>query len=74
MCADIKEVKTMKLRDSTKQGDESSSHPPFSASLAPPYFHLFDLLKVALRGRRFADDDELNHNVSENLRQTRKEF
>jgi hypothetical protein len=74
MFADIKEVKTMKLRDSAKQEDESSSRPPCSANLAPSCFHLFDLLKIALRGRRFVDDDKLNHSVSEELRHSRKEF
>lgn len=64
----------MKLRVSAEQGDKTISHPPCIANLAPSYFHLFDLLKVALRGRRFAEDDELNHSVSEELRHSRKEF
>jgi histone-lysine N-methyltransferase SETMAR len=43
-------------------------HPPYSPDLAPSDFHLFDPLKDALRGRRFADDDELKHSVREELR------
>jgi histone-lysine N-methyltransferase SETMAR len=50
------------------------SHPPYSPDLAPSDFHLFVLLKDALRGRRFADDDELKHSVSEELRRFSKEF
>jgi histone-lysine N-methyltransferase SETMAR len=44
------------------------SHPPYSSELAPSDFHLFGPLKDAVRGRRFADDNELKHDVSEELR------
>jgi hypothetical protein len=37
--------------------------PPYSTDLASSDFHLFGPLKDALRGRRLADDDELNHSV-----------
>jgi hypothetical protein len=74
MCAGTKDVKTIKLRVSAEQGDKTISHPPCSANLAPSYFHIFDLLKVALRGCRFADDDEPNRSASEELQHSRKEF
>jgi histone-lysine N-methyltransferase SETMAR len=49
-------------------------HPPYSPGLAPSDFHLFGPLKDALRGRRFADDDELKYGVHEDLRRFSKEF
>jgi hypothetical protein len=36
------------------------SHPPYSRDLVPSDFHLSGLLKDALRGRHFPDDDEPN--------------
>jgi histone-lysine N-methyltransferase SETMAR len=48
-------------------------HPPFSPDLAPSDFNLFDPLKDALRGRRFADD-ELKHSVREELRRFSIEY
>ena len=59
----------MKLRDSSKQGDDSRFHPPCSVSLAPSYFHF--LISWSLYSE---DDDELNHKVSEELQHSRKEF
>jgi histone-lysine N-methyltransferase SETMAR len=50
------------------------SHPPYSPELAHPEFHLFGPLKDALRGRRFAEDDELKRSVREELRRFSKEF
>ena len=38
---------------------------PYSPDLAPFDFHLLGLLKDALRGCRFAKDDELKHSVHE---------
>ena len=35
--------------------------------LAPSDLHFFGPLKDALQGRRFADDDELKHSLSEEL-------
>jgi hypothetical protein len=35
---------------------------------------IFGTLKAALRGRRFADDDELKHIASEELRRFSEEF
>jgi histone-lysine N-methyltransferase SETMAR len=49
-------------------------HPLYSPDLAPSDFHLFGLLKDSLRGRRFADDDELKHSVREELRRFSKEL
>ena len=40
-------------------GFEQLSHPPYSPDLAPSDFYLFRLLKKELRGKRFADDNEL---------------
>jgi hypothetical protein len=42
--------------------------PPYSPVLAPFDLHIFGPLKDALRGRRFADDDELKHSVREEFR------
>jgi hypothetical protein len=42
--------------------------PPFSPHLAPSDLHIFGPLRDALRGRRFADDDELKHSVRDELR------
>jgi histone-lysine N-methyltransferase SETMAR len=49
-------------------------HPPYSPDLAPSDFHLFGPLKDALRGRRFADDEELKHSMPEELRHFSKDF
>jgi histone-lysine N-methyltransferase SETMAR len=49
-------------------------HPPYSPGLASFDFHLFGPLKDSLRGRRFADDDELKHSVHEELGSFSKEF
>ena len=38
---------------------EVLEHPAYSSDLAPSDFHLFGPLKNALRGRRFAADDEV---------------
>ena len=49
------------------------SHPFYSPDLAPSNFHLFGALKDALRGRRFADDDEIWHNLREEHRRFSKD-
>jgi hypothetical protein len=50
-------------------------HPPHNPDLAPSDSQLFGPLKEALRGRRFADDDdELKHSVPEEPRCFGKEF
>jgi len=38
---------------------EPMEHPPYSPDLAPSDFHLFDLLKEALSGRRISCDDDV---------------
>jgi hypothetical protein len=45
-----------------------------SPDFSPSNFHPFSLLEVALRGRPFADVDELKHGVHEELRRFGKEF
>jgi histone-lysine N-methyltransferase SETMAR len=47
---------------------EVLEHPAHSSDLAPSDFHLFGPLKNALRGRRFADDDERKEAVHDWLR------
>jgi hypothetical protein len=44
----------------------------YSLDMSPSDFHFLGLLKDALRGRRFAKDDELKHNGRENLRRFNK--
>jgi hypothetical protein len=58
ICADIEEVKGTNSKDSLKEEDKSSSHPPYSPDLTSSDFHLSGPLKDALPGRRFVDDDE----------------
>jgi histone-lysine N-methyltransferase SETMAR len=49
-------------------------HPPYSADLIPSDFHLFGPLKEALRGCRFADDDEVKEAVHDWLCTQPKRF
>ena len=53
---------------------EVLKHPAHSPDLAPSNFHLFELLKNTLRGRRFADDDEAKRAVHEWLCNRPKNF
>jgi hypothetical protein len=46
---------------------EVPGHPAYSPDLAPSNFHLFEPLKVAFRGHRFADDDEVKEEVHDRL-------
>ena len=39
------------------------AHPPYSPDLVPSEYHLFGLLKEALRGRRFTSDEEVKEAV-----------
>jgi hypothetical protein len=57
-----------------RKGGNCSDHPPYSPDLAPSNFHLFGALKDAIRERRFAEDDELRHNVREEHRRISKYF
>jgi histone-lysine N-methyltransferase SETMAR len=43
-------------------------HPPYSSDLAPCEFWLFPELKNALKGQRFADLSDIQHNVETSLR------
>jgi hypothetical protein len=47
---------------------------PLPPELAPSDFHIFASMKVPLRGRRFAEDDHLQHSVHQNLRHFSQEF
>lgn len=55
-------------------GFEELNHPPYSPDLAPSDYYLFRHLKKHLRGRRFADDDELQGAVSQWLEDQSKDF
>jgi hypothetical protein len=73
-CADIGEVRTTNSKGSVKQEGESSSHSACSTHLAFSDFHCIDTLKNALRGRCFADDNELKCSVHEEFLCFSKEF
>jgi hypothetical protein len=64
--ADVKEFETTNSKVSAKQEEESSPLPPYSLDVAPSDFHRFGHLKDSLQGRRFADDDLLEHYVCVN--------
>jgi len=54
---------------------EAMEHPAYSPDLAPSDFHLFGLLKEALRGRRFScDDDDVKAALHQWLRAQPKTF
>jgi histone-lysine N-methyltransferase SETMAR len=53
---------------------ELLEHPLYSPYLAPSDFHLFGPLKNHLRGRRFADDEEVDTEVRKWLRQQSKDL
>jgi transposase len=42
---------------------EAMENPAYSPDLAPSDFHLFGMLKEALRGRRFSCDDDVKATV-----------
>jgi hypothetical protein len=44
------------------------------SNLGPSDFHHFGTLKDTIRGRSFADEEELRHNMLEELRRFGKEF
>jgi len=46
----------------------------YSLDLVSPDFHLFQDIKEAMRGRRFAGDDEVNETVYDWLRPNQKPF
>ena len=53
---------------------EVLEHPAYSLDLTPSDFHLFGPLKNALRGRRFAADDEVKEAVHDWLRSNPQTF
>jgi len=53
---------------------EAMKHPVYSPDLAPSDFHLFGLLKNALRGRLFSCDDDVQTAVHQWLRTQPKTF
>jgi len=53
---------------------EVLEHPAYSPDLAPSDFYLFGPLKNALRGRRFAADDEVKEAVHDWLRSQPQTF
>ena len=55
-------------------GFELLQHPPYSPDLAPSDYHIFSPLKEALRGRRFASDEEVKEAVHTWLREQPKNF
>jgi hypothetical protein len=53
---------------------EVFEHPAHSPDLAPFDFHLFGPLSIALRGHRFADNDEVKETVYDWLRNQPQNF
>ncbi|KAL4119443.1 hypothetical protein QTP88_012252 [Uroleucon formosanum] len=55
-----------------KHGIPVVSQPLYSPDLAPCDFFLFQKIKMALKGKRFQDVDEIKQNVTEQLREVSK--
>jgi transposase len=55
-----------------KHGIPVVSQPLYSPDLAPCDFFLFPKIKMALKGKRFQDVDEIKQNVTEELRRVSK--
>ena len=55
-------------------GFELLQHPPYSPDLSPSDYHIFGPLKEALRGRRFASDEEVKEAVHTWLWEQPKSF
>jgi [histone H3]-lysine36 N-dimethyltransferase SETMAR len=55
-------------------GFEQLNHPAYSPDLAPSDFYLFRLLKKALRGRRFRDDNDLKSATEDWLESQEENF
>ena len=59
----------------TKNGMTPLTHPPYSPDLAPCDFFLFPRMKKALKGKRFADIEEVQKKTTESLKAiTSQEF
>ena len=52
----------------TKHDIAAVNHPPNSPDLSPPDFYLFSKLKTALKRHRFQDVEEIQKNVTSELR------
>ena len=64
-------VATETIRES---GFENVPHPPYSADLTPSSIHLLPIMKKALAGQRFANDNEVIDAAEELLGTQEKEF
>ena len=51
----------------TKHGMTSMSHPPYSPHLTPNNYFLFPQMKTVLRGKHFADVEEVKQKMAEAL-------
>ena len=52
----------------TKHGMTSMSHPPYSPHLTPNNYFLFPQMKTVLRGKHFADVEEVKQKMAEALK------
>jgi hypothetical protein len=56
---------TLRVREFlAKKSITKMDHPPYSRDLAPCDFWLFTQLKYALKGQRFADIPDIQHNLT----------
>ena len=52
----------------TKNGVTPMPHPPYSHDLTLSYFFLFTLMKKVLKGKRFANVEEVKQKMAEALK------
>ena len=52
----------------TKNGMTALSNPPYSPDLIPSDFFKFPWMKKVLKGKRFADAEEVNQKIAEALK------
>ena len=52
----------------TKGGMTPTPHPPYSPNLAPSDFFLFPWMKKVLKGKRFANVEEVKQKMAETLK------
>jgi hypothetical protein len=57
-----------------KTGWTVAPHPAHSSGLAPSNYHLFGPVKDPLRGRHYADDNELKQSFRDVIRSQDREF
>lgn len=67
-------VSKRSLETITEIGLQTLSHPPYSPDLSPCDYFLFPIMKKPLRGRKFADLDELKMEIKRWCRNQKKEF